>query len=154
MAKETKDIREGDNYLMHGRLSERKMLALGDVSGRGEEVVVEVNWNSLVKKKGYIKISIGDKEAVVDRDQLWSILFMLGSAEEQEALVDPFLKKTRVTKFFKMIGITTTRDIRKGEMINVPLEFTLNPSDNSVIIGKGNINVLRKSLMRDRSGLA
>lgn len=149
------DIREGDNYLNHGRLQERRMVALGDVSGRGEEVIVEVNWNSLVKKKGYIKISLGGKEAVVDRDQLWSILFMLGSAEEQEKLVEPWMKQTRVTKFFKVIGVTTTRDIRKGEMINVPLEFTLNPETNKVVIGKGNMNVMKRLAMRNvKDGLA
>lgn len=145
------DIRKGDNYLRHKGKQDRTKLAINDVSGRGEDVIFEVNWNSLVRKKGYIKISIGDKTAVVDKQQLWSILFMLGSAEEQEALVSPFMKQTKVTKYFKIIGVTATKTIQKGEMLNVPLEFTLNPEDNSVIIGKGSMGNMRKAVLSGRN---
>ncbi len=118
-------------------------LLVEDLSGRGENVIFQINWNKLVKNKGYIKIQIGDKQAVVDREHLWSILFMLGSEKEQDKLVSPFIKQTSVKKFFKMIGITTNRTIGKGEMINIPIEFTFNPETNNIIIGKGNINNLR-----------
>lgn len=145
MAK-TKDIYD-DEYLNHSRLSERRKFAMSDVSGRGSEVVMEVNWNGLVRKKGYIKISICGQEAVVSREHLWSILFMFGSAEEQEKMASPFMRKTNVTKFYKMIGVTATQDVRKGELLNVPLEFTLNKNDNSVIIGKGSVGQIEKRLL-------
>jgi len=119
-------------------------LLVEDLSGRGENVIFQINWNKLVRNKGYIKIQIGDKEAVVDRDHLWSILFMLGSEEEQDKLITPFVKQTAVQKFFKVIGVTTTRIIGKGEMINVPIEFTFNPETKQIIIGKGNMNNLIK----------
>ncbi len=122
-------------------------LLVEDLSGRGENVVFQINWNKLVRNKGYIKIQIGDKEAVVDRDHLWSILFMLGSQEEQDKLVEPFIKKTQVTKFFKMIGVTTSRPIGKGEMLNIPIEFTFNPDTKQVVIGKGNLNSLRSQVV-------
>lgn len=141
-----KDDIKDQEHLNHSALKEHRKLVLQDVSGRGEDVVFEVNWNSLVKKKGYIRVLVGGHDAVIDRDQLWSILFMLGSAKEQEELVSPFMKQTTVTKYFKMIGVTTTRDVRKGEMINVPLDFTFNPETNKVTIGKGDMGHIRRAV--------
>lgn len=135
----TKDDIYSQEYLDHSRLSERRKFAMADVSGRGREVAFEVNWNSLVKRKGYVKMSIDGLDCVVSREHLWSILFMLGSAEEQVKMATPFVKKTKVTKYQKMIGLTTTKDVKKGEMINTMLEFTYNPEDHSIVVGKGSM---------------
>ncbi len=140
-----KDINEQE-YLNHSKLEERRKFAIADVSGRNNEIVFEVNWNSLVKKKGLIKLTINDEIVVVDRDQLWSILFILGSSKEQEELVSPFIKRTIVTKYFKMIGVTATKDIKKGETLNIPLEFTYNPENHQIIIGKGSVSEIEKRL--------
>lgn len=147
MSKHKDDI-SSQEYLQHAALKEHRTLALADVSGRGREVHFEVNWNTLVKKKGYIRVKVDGHDAVIDRDQLWTILFMLGSAEEQEKLVSPFMKQTSVTKYFKMIGVTTTRDIKKGETINVPLDFTYNPESGKITIGKGDLGHIRKAVRR------
>lgn len=140
-----KDI-YSEEQMNHSRLGERRKFVMADVSGRGREVIFEVNWNNLVKRKGYIKISIDGLDCVVSREHLWSILFMLGSAEEQTKMVTPFMKKTRVTKYFKMLGITTSKDIRKGEMLNVPLDFTYNPEDHTIVIGKGSVSQMQKAV--------
>jgi hypothetical protein len=136
-------------YLNHSRMGERRQFAMADVSGRGGEAVIEVNWNKLVKNKGYIKFSIEDKEVVLSREHLYAILFIVGSAEEQEKMVSPFLKKTHVTKYTKVIGITTTKDIAKGETINVPLEFTLNPETQQVVIGRGSMSAIERAVQKD-----
>lgn len=139
------DIYKEEN-LNHSRLKERRKFAMVDVSGRGNEVIFEVNWNSLVKKKGFIKITVNGETAVVSREHLWAILFMFGSAEEQGKMVAPFLKRTQVTKYFKMIGVTASKDIKKGEMLNVPLEFTYNPENHQIILGQGSIGEIEKKL--------
>lgn len=139
----TKDDILNQENLNHERIRDRRKLVVGDVSGRSKDVVFEVNWNKFSKKKGFIKISINGVEAVVDRQQLWGVLFMLGSAYEQEKLVSPFMRKTVVSNYYKVIGVTTTRDVRKGEMINIPLSFTINPETNRVVIGKGNLSKMR-----------
>jgi hypothetical protein len=139
-----------ENYLNHDKLQERRKLVIGDISGRGKEVLFEVNWNKLVRKNGYIRISIGGEESVISREHLWTILFMLGSAEEQQKLTSPFMKKTKVTKFFKMIGVTAMKDLKKGEMLNVPLEFTLNPDTNQVVIGKGSMSNIKRGLIDNK----
>lgn len=144
-----KDDIYNDEYLDHGRKKERRQYALHDISGRGQEVVFEINFNSLVRNRGHLKITVGGKTAVVSREQLWSLLFMFGSADEQEKLVSPFMKKTVVTKFFKVIGVTAMKDIHKGEMLNVPIEFTLNPETNQVTIGKGSMGQIRKMALRE-----
>lgn len=133
----------GQEELNHERLREKRKMVIGDVSGRGKDVIFEVNWNKMVRRKGFIKLSINGQQAVVEREQLWTILFMLGSAAEQEKLVSPFMKQTKVSKYYKVIGVTATKDIQKGQLLNVPLEFTLNPETNQVIIGKGNLSKMR-----------
>ncbi len=141
-----KDSLDNQEYLDHGRLKSRTKMALNDVSGRGDDILFEINWNGKVRNKGFIKISIGDMEAVVSREQLWAIMFMFGSAAEQEKLISPFVKQTQVLKFFRIVGVTAQKDIRKGEMLNVPLEFTLNPDSKTVTIGKGNMGAFRKDV--------
>ena len=47
----TKDILK-EEHLNHGTLGERRKFSMADVTGRGGEVTVEVNWNKLVRKKG------------------------------------------------------------------------------------------------------
>ena len=142
-----KDNIYDQEYLNHKRLSERRKFAMQDVSGRGNEVVFEVNWNSLVKKNGFIKLTVNGETAVVSREHLWGILFMFGSAEEQGRMAAPFLKRTQVTKYFKMIGVTASKDIKKGEMLNVPLEFTYNPETHQITLNKGSMDVMRKKLL-------
>lgn len=134
MSKEIRHIDPGNKEVRRDRFATH----VPDISGRGRGADFEINWNEYARKKKFIKITINGDTAVVDREHLWSILFMLGSAEEQDALVDPFIKRTPVTKFTKMIGITANKVIKKGEPLNVLLEFTLNPETNEVIISKGN----------------
>lgn len=143
-----KDNINSQAYLDYNRITERRKFAMADVSGRGGEATIEVNWNKLVKQKGFVKIKIRDEEVVLSREHLYAILFIVGSAEEQEKMISPFLKKTQVKKYFKMIGITATKNIQKGELLNVPLEFTLNPDTNQVIIGKGSMGAIRKVLTK------
>lgn len=124
-----------DNY--EDTPTEPIKLAVGNKLMSGDDVIFQANWNKYSQRKGLIQINIGGKEAVVDRDQLFAILFMLGSDEEKDKIVDPFIKKTQVEKFTKMVGIMPQNDVRKGEMLNVLLEFTYNPNDKQIIIGKG-----------------
>lgn len=123
----SKTLKQGD---------QKQRLVLPDASGKGNDICADINWNEASKRK-YIRFTLGDKICIVKKDHLMSILFMLGSAKEQDAILSPFIKQTPVTKFTKAIGVTTTRSVAKGEQINIILEFTLNPETNKVTIGKG-----------------
>lgn len=139
MHESTKIEREEEKHELDysGVNGEPLKLAVGNYIPGGKDVVFQANWNKHVHKKGLLKIQIGDSVAIVDRDQLYAVLFMLGSKKEQDAMVSPFVKRTQVEKFTKSIGIETTKDIKKGEIIQLLLEFTYNPDTKKIIIGKG-----------------
>lgn len=122
-------------------------IGLDDYSGYGNHPVFELNWNSFAKKNGMLKISVNDQTCVVSKEQLWTILFMLGNAREQDALVSPFVKQTQVTKFTKMIGVTAQETIPKGKMLNVLLEITYDPDTNVMRVGKGSLSGLRRGVV-------
>lgn len=122
----------------------RVQVGLDDFSGQGNHPVFELNWNKLSSKKGMLRIVIGDKSCIVSKEQLWTVLFMLGSDDEQDALVSPFVKQTPTTKFTKMIGVTAQKTINKGEMLNVLLEITYEPGSNTMRIGKGSMAGLKR----------
>ena len=120
---------------------------LPDVSGRESGIDCEVGWNKLAEKKKLIRFKVGEHEMVVERDHLMSVLFLLSNEAEREKLISPFVTKTPVTKYTRLIGITTTRNIRKGETINVPLEFTYNAEKEELVIGKGSLNALGRRVV-------
>ncbi len=124
-----------------GNKDERQKLILSDVSTHGNDIICDINWNKHVRGQ-FIKITMGDRVAVVKKDHLFGIMFMLGDEGQQQKLIDKYTKKYPVTKFFKMIGVTTTKDIRKGEMVNIPIEFTFEPESGRIIIGKGNLRAM------------
>ena len=79
---------------------QKQRLVLPDASGKGNDICADINWNEASKGK-YIKFTLGNKSCIVKKDYVMSILFMLGSAKEQDAIISPFVKQTRVTKFTK-----------------------------------------------------
>lgn len=116
----------------------RQKVVLKDFSGNNLDVIFEINWNSFTSSKGWSKITVGDKTVVLDKNHLWSILFMLGNEKEQQEMLSRRTKMNRVRKHMRVIGVKTTRKVEKGELINIALDFTYNPEKDSLTIGKGN----------------
>lgn len=115
----------------------RQKLVLKDYSGRNNDAIFEVNWNSLAKKGKYLKITVGDKQIVLKKDHLFGILFMLGDEKDQDRLISGRTTLQRVRKHTRIIGVKTTQDIKRGEVLNIALDFTYNPEADSLVIGKG-----------------
>lgn len=88
---------------------------------KGNHVIVEVNWNDDPKVKDCQMIKIGD--AVVKKEHLMAILFTIGNGEEQMKMVPYRVQHNR--HYETMVGVTATKDIRKGEKINFPIKLTL-----------------------------
>ena len=118
---------------------EREVLQLQDMSGRGKEILFETNWNSVVQGNKYIKILLDDKEIILSQDQLYSILFMLGNEQLQDKAISKFVVQTPVRNEYHRVGVTTTRDIKKGEEIIIPLSFTVNLETGQVRVTKGRL---------------
>lgn len=117
--------------------TERNKIVLSDVTGQGTEMILETNWNSLVKNSKFIKIIVDDKELIVDKDQLFTVLFMISDEEQQTKMVGKFFKQIPVRHENHLVAITTNRQINKGETINVPVALTINMETGKVIISKG-----------------
>ena len=116
---------------------EREILSLQDIAGRGSEILFETNWNTLVKGNKYIKVSIDNKEVILSQRHLYSILFMIGEEELQDKAVDKFTTQLPVKTEYHRVGIKTTRDIKKGEEIMIPLSLTFNKETGKIKVNKG-----------------
>ena len=87
---------------------------------------------------------MGDKTAILRKNQLWTIMFLLADEKEQEMLSSPFVKLRKVVNYHKLIGIKAGKDIKKDEEIVIPLSFSLDNLTNRIIIGRGNNSLLKK----------
>lgn len=110
-----------------------------DSNGKNH-LTLEVNWSedSKVKDCQLVKVTMrtdkGDYTAIIRRDLFYSFLFAIGRAEEQREIIPQTLTKVRWLE--TVLGIKATKDIRKGEMINVPVKLSI-PLEKQAVITKG-----------------
>jgi len=101
------------------------------------EFFIEVNWdkNDLkINECKLVKFTFPDgKVAMIKKEYLLSVLFMMGTAEEQMEMVPE--EHLTVRWYETVLGIKATKDIQKGEMINVPIKLSL-PVGYDETIGK------------------
>ncbi len=96
----------------------------------------EVNWDLNDKSTNECKVikftfPNGDT-AYVKKEYLNSLMFIIGTAEEQRKLIPQ--KVTEVRMYQTMLGITANKNIMKGEKINVTVKIPI-PSEEKEIIG-------------------
>lgn len=123
---------------------------LEDQSGNLKDLIIEVNWNEKDPKTNeckVLKLTYPDgQQAYVKKEYLNSLLFVLGTAEEQKKMIPQTL--TKVKWYETTVGVTATKDIRKGEKIVFPIKISL-PAEREEVIGKvekqSNILVPNKS---------
>ena len=97
-------------------------------SGGKNHIEAEVNWDESQKRCEMIKLTFHDgKKAFVKRDDLSHILFAIGDKETQMALTPQ--KISTVHHFRTVLGIEAKKDIKKGEMVNFPIELPV-PCDH------------------------
>ena len=82
------------------------------------ELSCEVNWNKAVTpcKKFRFTDEKGTQH-IVDRDSIYSMLFMFGDDEQQSSLVP--VVSTQVREIVKLLKIRVKKDIKKGQEIVV-----------------------------------
>ena len=111
------------NLINKKMIDKPRQFALADFSNKQPMVVFSVNWNDFVKGCEYIEIRIGDKKAVVRRQHLNSLMFMMGSTEDQRKLIP--VKHQTTTMYETDLEIQATKDIKKDEKINVHVNIPL-----------------------------
>lgn len=96
---------------------------------------MEVNWEDHERSNHckLIKVTFPDgKETYVKREHIHSMLFAI-SNETQQAQIIPYKQET-IRNLETMLGITATKNIQKGEKINVRVKIPI-PLDKQEKIG-------------------
>jgi hypothetical protein len=91
------------------------------------EFYAEVNWDSEDKKSNQCKlirfIFPDGKTAVVKKDLLNSLLFTIGTEDEQRNMIPQTLET--VHQYQTVLGVKATKNIGKGEMLNFPVNLSI-----------------------------
>lgn len=102
-----------------------------------KDFIAEVNWNPYDKSSNECKLvrftfPSGDT-SVVKREHLHAILFAIGKEDDQKKLIPETV--TRIRNYETVLGITATKDISKGEKINVHVKIPIPLSQDDVLVG-------------------
>jgi hypothetical protein len=88
---------------------------------------VDVNWNKEVTpcKKIRFTFKLNDKkeEEVLDHSEVYSMLMLFGTPDEQVALI-PSTKREMVL-IERMLHVKANKDIKQGELITVPYTYSI-----------------------------
>lgn len=95
-------------------IENKNKVTLPDAMGVND-VEMEVNWSPLSTDK--VKVKIGDKEAVIERQDLFMFMFVIAKPEQQDALTP--VRVTKITKYFKQHRVKVGKDLKKGEELVV-----------------------------------
>ena len=105
-----------------------------DKNNRSTGIVLEVNWSpkdDKTNKCQIIKLTYDGKEYFVDRNLFLEFVFAIGRPEDQQKMIPQTI--TNVKWYETILGIKATKDIHKGEMINVPIKLTLPTQERDTI---------------------
>ncbi len=100
-------------------LTENTKVILSDLRGRND-VGMEVCHSSNEDLVDTILVTVDGKEAIIPIKELYSFIFVVGNAQQQEAMMP--VKQTTVRKIRKVHIVEATKDIRKGEKLKVRCE--------------------------------
>ena len=84
------------------------------------------------------------REAFVERDHITQMIFAIGKPEDQRKLIPQ--KITRVHHYKSTVGVKATKDIAKGEMINFPVNFSVDCNIAEELIGELSVGGLKRGV--------
>jgi len=114
-------------------ITEYNKLQLEDEAGKNN-LIIEVNYKDdpEVNECKMLKLTYPDgKQAFIKREHFLSFLFVIGREEDQRKMIPK--KLITIRKYQTMLGITATRNIKKGERINVTVDIPLPPIEQEII---------------------
>ena len=104
---------------------------------KDNEFYAEVNWNPKDKDSNeckLIKFTFPDgKISVIRRDVLNSVLFAIGTEEDQRKMIPQ--KLTEVRWYESVLSVRAKKDIQKGELVTFPIKLSIPPIEQEVISG-------------------
>lgn len=118
-------------------ISDNQKFRLPDMNHKSE-FVIEVNWNPKDPKTNECQVvkltAPSGEETYIKREHLHSVLFAIGKAAEQAQLVPQ--KRQTIRNIETVLGIKASKDIFKGEMINVRVKIPVPLGEEEVIIDR------------------
>lgn len=112
-----------------------RKLSVQDLSNRGHDMSLEINWNRDVRECQYVKIKLGDgPEAIIKRDHLFEILMMLADEKQQDRIVGNSMTYQKVRNYQTVVNIEARNRIEKGDVFGVPLTISFNEKTNTVSV--------------------
>lgn len=109
-----------------------------------ESIEAEINFSTdkNISDGKVIRFTLGDKQFTVKRDELTSLLMMIGDEQTQKDLIP--MKTTHIHKLERMLffEFPASRDYRKGEKISIKAPWIdETPTEQETFAGK----LMRKS---------
>ena len=87
----------------------------------GKDVILEINWSPF--SDGLVRITIGDKKAVIKREDLFGLMFVIATNEQQDNLTP--VRNTKITKYFKQHRVKVKKNLGKGDELVVNCEISV-----------------------------
>lgn len=114
-------------------LRTHEKLRLSDLN-KENDLLIEVNWDMKDKKSNDCQLLRfhypNGAVATIKREDFNAILFLIGTPSQQRDLVPQ--KVTTIRNIETTLGIKATKNIQKGEMINVPVKIPV-PYDSQIV---------------------
>ena len=102
-------------------LKNKNTVKLKDLEGKNS-LKVDINFRK--KDPEVVKITMGDKVAIVDRKELFGIALVLAKPQEYEELIETSDKKEiEVVQHTRAVTINATKDIKKGEKVVFNIQY-------------------------------
>ena len=113
-------------------LKEYEKFRLSD-KNRQNDLFAEVNWkdDKAIDECKIVKFTLGDKVAYVPKNLLFSMIWTMGTPDEQAKSIPQKIKKVRW--YETVVGVKVKRDIAKNETINFPIKLSLPSVEEEVI---------------------
>lgn len=99
-------------------LQEHNKAVIPDLNGK-HDVGLEVNWRTDLDR--VVRISLGDKEAVIPMRELYGFVFVAADAEQQMEMLP--VRKTTITKYVRQHKVKAKEAIRPGQELVVNCEI-------------------------------
>ena len=118
-------------------IKEHRRLNVQDLSNRGNDMSLEINWNNSkdVKNCKYIRVRLGEgPEAIVKRDHLFELLMLLADDKQQDRMTSNYMTYSRLKNYRTVIDIELQKDKQKGEILAVPLTISIDEEKQTVSV--------------------
>lgn len=111
-------------------IKESRKINVQDYSGKGKDLELLVNWNSVVKDCKYVQFKIGDEKCIIKKENFLYLSFLMADEKEQDKIIQADLKNVQNRN--TIISIEATRDIKKGESLNIPVTISTDTKTGEV----------------------